>query len=285
MTARLAAAAGILVLAIVIGFLLWRGTGDDTPDERADDAAVVWAVGDGADGGEDALSVAQLISSQPFDRFLYLGDIYDDGTEEEFEEHYDAAYGHFADRTAPTPGNHEWDSRNEGYDPYWDEMMGRPIEPWYAFDLGGWELISLNSEEPVEPGSPQQKWLEGELSEPGSCRIAYWHSPRFSASVEHHGDDPEMQPLWDSLKGRATIVLGAHDHDMQRFKPIDGITQFVSGAGGHNLYELDDDPRLAFGNDTDYGALRLELRPGVADYSFVTVDGEVVDRGTLRCKR
>ena len=281
---RLAVVAAILVAGTVIGFLLLRGTGGDGT-EAPTDGAVVWAVGDGADGSEEAASVARLVSAEPFDRFLYLGDIYDEGTEEEFEQNYDAAYGHFADRSSPTPGNHEWETREEGYGPYWDEMQGRPIDPWYSFELGGWELLSLNSEEPVEAGSPQQEWLAGELSEPGTCRIAFWHSPRYSASGEHHGDDPEMQPLWDTLKGRASIVLGAHDHDMQRFKPIDGITQFVSGAGGHNLYELDDDPRLAFGNDTDYGALRLELRPGVAEYSFVTVDGEVVDRGTVPCKR
>ena len=281
---RLAAvAAVILLVGIGIGILLSQATRDEAVDESAD-GAVVWAVGDGADGSDEASSVAQLVAAEPFDHFLYLGDIYDEGTREEFEENYDAIYGHFADRTSPTPGNHEWDTREEGYGPYWDEMHGRPIDPWYSFELGGWELLSLNSEEPVGPGSPQQEWLEGELSEPGNCRIAFWHSARFSASGEHHGDDPEMQPLWDALEGRATIALTADDHDMQRFKPVDGITQFVSGAGGHNLYELDDDPRLAFGNDTDYGALRLELRSGVAEYSFVTVDGEVVDSGTLRCE-
>lgn len=253
-------------------------------DEAGRASAVVWAVGDGADGGEDARAVAALVSAQPFDRFLYLGDVYEDGTREEFEDNYDSVYGDFAARTAPTPGNHDWDRRDEGYDPYWSAERGRPSEPWYGFELGGWELLSLNSEEPVGPGSPQQEWLEGRLTEPGTCRLAFWHSPRFSASEEHHGDDPEMEPLWDALEGHATIVLSGHDHDMQRFKPVGGMTQFVSGAGGRSLYELDDDdPRLAFGNDSDYGALRLVLRPGVAEYAFVTVDGREVDRGAIRC--
>ena len=94
-----------------------------------------------------------------------------------------------------------------------------------------------------------------------------------------------MQPLWDALKGHAVMVLSGNDHDMQRFKPVDGITQFVSGAGGDDSYELDDDPRLAFGNDTDDGALRLELRPGVAEHAFITVAGEEMDHGTIRFKR
>ena len=81
-------------------------------------------------------------------------------------------------------------------------------------------------------------------------------------------------------------MLSAHDHNMQRFEPNDGPGQFVSGAGGHNLYETnDDDDRLAFSNDTDYGALRLELQSGSANYAFVTTDGQELDSGTVRCQK
>ncbi len=277
---RLAASATSILIAVGIGGC---AAGDEA--KQQDPAAVIWAVGDGADGGDAARDVAERISAEPFDRFLYLGDVYDDGTREEFERNYDTVYGDLSQRTASTPGNHDWENRDEGYDPYWAEVHGKPIEPWYAFEMGGWEVLSLNSEEPVELGSPQHDWLEDRLTEPNDCRIAFFHSPRFSASEEHHGDDSEMEALWEALKGHATIVIGGHDHDMQRFKPVDGMTQFVSGAGGHYLYELADDPRLAFGNDSDYGALRLELRPGVATHSFVTADGEELDRGSLRCQR
>lgn len=271
------------VAALCVALLAMGGCGGQDTGEQPERAAVVWAVGDGANGSFDARTVAQLMSAEPYDRMLYLGDVYPDGTQEDFEQNYRSVYGHMDKRTSPTPGNHDWENREEAYDAYWKRRHGREIGPWYSFDLGGWEFLSLNSEEPVEPGSPQHAWLRKELSEPGDCRIAFWHSPRFSASSEHHGDDPEMQPLWDALKGRAVAVLSGHDHDMQRFKPVDGITQFVSGAGGHFKYELDDDPRLDFDNDTDYGALRLRLRPGVAQHAFVTVAGEEMDQGTLRC--
>jgi hypothetical protein len=72
---------------------------------------------------------------------------------------------------------------------------------------------------------------------------------------------------------------------MQRLHPIDGITSFVSGAGGHSHYALRrDDPRLAFGDDRADGALRLRLRRGSASYAFVTAAGRVLDSGTLRCR-
>jgi hypothetical protein len=95
-----------------------------------------------------------------------------------------------------------------------------------------------------------------------------------------------MAPVWDALRGHARIVLTGHDHDMQRYLPIDGITEFVSGAGGHGLYGIDfSDSRLGFANDSDFGALRLELGPTVARYGFFAADGRVLDAGVVRCRR
>ena len=94
-----------------------------------------------------------------------------------------------------------------------------------------------------------------------------------------------MAPIWDALRGKAAIVVTGHEHSMQRLRPIDGITSFVSGAGGHGLHDLRrDDPRLAFGDDRTYGALRLRLRRGEARYAYVSSAGRVLDSGALRCR-
>ena len=175
----------ITVATSVAAAITLAGCGaQDAPDEtdRGDRAAIVWAVGDGANGTDDARAVAHLMSAKPFDRMLYLGDVYPDGTREDFERNYRSVYGHMDEKTSPTPGNHEWHYREDGYEPYWRDAHGRAIKPWYSFKLAGWEFLSLNSEAPVSPGSPQHRWLLRELSEPGNCRIAFWHSPRFSAS-------------------------------------------------------------------------------------------------------
>lgn len=273
-----------MVIALAAAFTVSAcGEGDRPPPTSR--PAVVWAVGDGANGSDDARTVVDRIAAEPFDWFLYLGDVYEDGTREDFDQNYVTTYGRLADKTQPTPGNHEWDNREDAYNPYWTQVRGKPIQPWYSFQAGGWELLSLNSEEPLEPGSPQHEWLQSELSEPGTCRLAFFHAARYSASPEHHGDDPELEPLWDTLEGHATLAVSGHDHNMQRFEPVGGITQFVSGAGGNFHYEIEeDDPRLAFSNETDFGALRLELRPGSATYAFVTADGAELDRGTVDCQ-
>jgi len=154
---------------------------------------------------------------------------------------------------------------------------------YYSFRVGGWELLSLNSEARHDEGSPQLRWLRRTLREPGTCRIAFWHRPRFSAG--RYGDQKDVEPLWNAVRGKATILVGGHDHNMQRLRPVDGVTQFVSGAGGASRYKVDRrDPRLAFSDDRTFGALRLALRPGSADYAFVSTEGKALDRGTLQCR-
>ena len=257
------------------------GAGPVAPVRRA--PAVIWAVGDGAAGSAAGRAVAARIAAGPVDRLLYLGDVYPSGTSGDFAGNYETTYGRLAAKTAPTPGNHDWPNSATGYDPYWQRALGHRPPDWYAFRAGGWTLLSLNSEAPHDRGSAQERWLREQLRAPGTCRLAYWHRPRFSAGTVH-GDQPDMAPLWDALRGHAAIVLAGHEHDMQRFEPIDGITEFVSGAGGASHYPVRPDDRVAFANDRDYGALRLTLRPGAAAYAFVTTSGRVLDRGTVTCR-
>ena len=298
MTWRVVAALVAAVAAIVV--LLAIAPWESAPPVRAPDGAfvasgpagraVVWAVGDGPDGGRDAEAVAALVRSGRPDRFLYLGDIYGpaitaslrgDGTARDYRTRYAPLYGALAERTAPTPGNHEWPQRGDGYEPYWRRAIGRAVPAYYSFTVAGWKLLSLNSEAPHGAGSPQVKWLEREVAGAGTCRIAFWHRPRFSTG--RHGDQADVAPLWDAVRGRAALVLNGHEHNMQRLEPIGPTTQVVSGAGGHGLYGLEPDPRRAFGQDREYGALRIDLRPGRARLRFVAAGGRVLDDSTVRC--
>jgi hypothetical protein len=129
--------------------------------------------------------------------------------------------------------------------------------------------------------SAQLSWLRGQLRRPGTCRLAFWHRPRYNAG--HHGDAADMAPVWNALRGHATLVIAGHDHNMQRLRPIDGLVQYVSGAGGHGRYALNADRRLAFGDDREYGALRIELSPGRARLAFVSAGGRILDLSTARC--
>jgi hypothetical protein len=245
--------------------------------------SVVWAVGDAADGGATAQDVADLVRSRRIDRLLYLGDVYETGTALEFDRNYRPLYGGLGEITAPTIGNHEWPNVATGYVPYWTAVRGAPPPLWYAFAASGWQLISLNSNLPAS--TDQLNWLRTLIEATpayGTCRIAFMHHPRYSAGS--HGDLPALQGIFDELRGDASIALAGHDHDMQRMRPVDGITQFVQGAGGNWLYPVNrEDPRLAFYDDTHHGALRIKLRPGHAGVSFVDKNGGALDRSAVTC--
>ena len=292
----------VLVVAAAVGFAVaaaarWAGDNDgsnpasresaDSPVSDSRRAARVWAVGDGADGGSASMQVAGLIEKGRPDRVLYLGDVYEEGSADEFERNYRPAYSRFNKITFPTPGNHDWPNHDAGYDPYWE--TANPEVPtnrhYYRFKAGGWEFISLNSESGVEARSPQMKWLKAQLrGKRGNCRIAFWHRPFLNAGK--HGDQRDTGVLWRAVKGRAAIVLNGHDHNFQHFKPRDGIVELISGAGGHQHYSSDQhDPRLVWDEDDQFGALRLDLRPGLARFRFVSTDHGTIHKGRVLCHR
>jgi len=286
--------AGVLVLVFSVllgGSVLVRARARDVGEdafERADGlpgggtapaltaaSAVVWAVGDSADGNPSARSVAGLIRADHPDRLLYLGDVYGP-----YGPLMRGAFGPLLARTWPTPGNHEWPAQMAAYRDFW-AAQGHPVAAYYTFRVAGWQVLSLNSEIPHTEDSRQVRWLRDQVSAPGNCRIAFWHRPRWSAG--RHGDQPDVRTLWGTVVGHAALVLGGHDHDMQRMRPVRGTTELVSGGGGHGHYSLHAHDRLAFGDDTHFGALRLKLSPGLARYRFVATDGTVLDRGTVHC--
>jgi hypothetical protein len=155
------------------------------PDGRA----LIWAVGDGADGSARAQRVVTRMRRKRFDRFLYLGDVYGsgflstlrgDGTKTDYRKRYAPVYGDFAAKTAPTPGNHEWPQRGDGYEPYWADVFGETPPAYYDFRVAGWQILSLNSEAPHGSGSAQVRWLRTRVTAPGSCP---WRSGTGRAST------------------------------------------------------------------------------------------------------
>jgi predicted phosphodiesterase len=261
------------------------GASNPFVDSIARRRAVVWAVGDGADGRAAGRRVARMIASRRVDVLLYLGDVYDDGTAAEFNSNYETTYGGLSSLTAPTVGNHEAAQVAEGYGPYWRRVHGVTPPAYYAFRVAGWKLLSLNSEIAHGRHSRQARWLRHKTSTGGNCRIAFWHRPRYSDGT-FHGDQPDTAPLWNALRGRARIVINGHEHDMQAFRARDGLVELISGAGGAGLYPVDrSDPRLAFASGSSYGAVRLSLRRSRARYAFVTATGHTLHRGRVRCHR
>ena len=261
---------------------------------------VVAAAGDGASGESNATNVSNLLSLLNPNLFLYLGDVYESGSKAEFYNYYGTStsnFGRLQAITDPTIGNHEYINGvgGAGYFDYWNN-----IPNYYSFNAGGWHFISLNSNSSKVGGfkttSPEYKWLQQDLSaNTRPCTIVFYHHPFFNIGPE--GSTKSLSTIWSLMaKYKVSIVLNGHDHDYQRWVPLNGsgspsatgITEFVAGGGGHGLQTIaKTDSRVAYSNyqnPTAFGVLLLSLGSSGATFSYHSTNGSVLDSGSISCK-
>ena len=145
-------------------------------------------------------------------RVLALGDEqYNSGALADFRAFYAPTWGRFKGSTLPTPGNHEYNTPGaSGYFQYFGSQAGPNGRSYYSRDLGGWHLISLDSNIARTSGSPQLTWLRADLAATQKrCVLAFWHHPRFGSGADH-GNNPSVTPFWTALyRAHADIVLNA----------------------------------------------------------------------------
>jgi 3',5'-cyclic AMP phosphodiesterase CpdA len=271
--------------AALMAFVSVAGTAAAAETDRG---ITVYAAGDIArcayhdaaySGAADtAATVAAALAQDPDAVVLALGDLtYPRGAAKEFSDCYAPTWGRFKDRTWPAPGNHEYYTPHATpYFAYWGERAGRGC---YSFDLGGWHVVSLDSNLPPNEHAAQLEWLRADLaSHPSPCTLAYWHHPLYSSGG--HGSIPKMRDAWQLLyDAGAELVLSGHDHDYERFAPQDadgrldparGIRQFVVGTGG--AYPTPFLLTVAHSEVRDSnrtGVLRLQLYGGGYGWEFV----------------
>ncbi len=207
---------------------------------------IVGAVGSGADG-RGANIVASEVAGWSPNLFLYLGDVYEQGSYEELDNWYDPSWGPMRGVTNPVPGDQEVYYGVAGYTWYWNNLL-----PYYSYDVAGWHFIALtqcayssNSFPPnglCGASSPQLTWLNNDLAaHPGACTIAYWHEPRFA--LDGTGGSTAEQDLWAPLaNSHVTMAVNADRHNYERWTAMDangtasatGMAEFVVGTGNHN---------------------------------------------------
>lgn len=232
----------------------------------------VFAFGDGSPQDAVEFGVAQQVAGlvpQNAARFLYLGDVYNAGTQAEFIQNtfsFDKLYGTQSTHnllilTSATPGQREWANRAVGYDPYWNGALAGvgSVQPnwdgdrtitnphYYSFYLPAddgtlWKFISINSMEDGFPnggvtlGSTMYNWLVNELNDStvGRRKIVFCHHPRFSSDATY-GDNGNMQPVWDAMQNKAMILLSGRVHNYQRMEMRDSSGAVVVGGGVYQV--------------------------------------------------
>lgn len=269
------------------------------PVERASVAApdVVFAgAGDivmcGSDGAE---RTARLLDRLP-DYVFTLGDnVYPSSTTDHLARCYEPTWGRHRARTYATPGNHDWEVQaGAPYFAYFGVGAGPPGAGYYSFDIGGWHVLSLNSNIAADAASPQYRWARDDLAQSGACTLAMWHHPVFSSGS--YGNDPRMKEMWRLLDDAGVdVVLTGHEHSYERFAPQDadgrpdplGMRQFVVGTGGADrrpfaAIQANSEARSA----DSWGVLKLLLRSSRYEWEFLPAEGSsFADQGASECVR
>jgi len=278
-------------------------------------ASVMIGAGDIADcgsvGDEDTAAIVDSVlkadsAAQVEDVVFTLGDhAYPSGTQRDFELCWGRSWGDTAKRIMkwirPAVGNHEYDSEGAApYYRYFGERAGDPKKGYYAYDIGEWRAIVLNTEMLGNPRftaadrRAQEDWLRADLKDhPKKCTVAYFHRPLFSSGG--HGGHIEMYALFNIMyEGGVDLALAGHEHHYERFAPmtpagvidtVKGIVQIIVGTGGADLRGLRTPvaPNSVARIQGHWGVLKLTLGGAEYRHAFIDTTGRVWDRGGGRC--
>jgi len=267
-------------------------TAPSFPGAQISEAVLVGAGDINMCGQPGAEATAKLLDDIPGTVFTSGDNAYMRGNTADFQC-YDRTWGRHKSRTYPAPGNHDYETSGAApYYEYFGERAGIPGLGYYAFDLGGWHIVSLNTNVPIGEGSPQLAWLRADLQRSrATCVAAIMHHPLVSSGP--NGDNPQVRDLWRVLvEAGADMVIASHDHFYERHARIDqdgrpsprGLRQFTAGTGGATLYRTGGGMRpTTEAKAVAWGVVKFTLLPTSYRWEFVSVEG-VLDAGMDSCQ-
>jgi acid phosphatase type 7 len=253
----------------------------------------------------DSISRADSVAKVENAIFTVGDHVYPNGARANWDRCWKSSWGDTTKRIMrwlrPSIGNHDLDNGfGEAYYQIFGDKAGAKGLGYYAYDLGEWKIISLNSEIVTNPAFPpetrraQEEWLKKELAgNTKKCALAYFHRPRFSSGG--HAGDLRMTGVWNILfEHNVDVVINGHEHHYERFEPqtpaglrdtLKGIVQYIVGTGGASLTGIRKpvQPNSARTIEGHYGVLKLTLGAGEYQSAFLDTVGRVWDRSAGKC--
>lgn len=283
------------VLLIALAPAACSGTSTAPSPPAPSGPAVLVGAGDIGDCGTRGSELTALLLDRIGGTVFTAGDnAYPSGRSENFRDCYHPTWGRHRGRTRPSPGNHEYEAAGAApYFEYFGDRAGPPGLGYYSYSLGGWRVLSLNSEVGTESGSAQLTWLRGELSAtPTLCAVAYLHRPLFSSGF--HGDQGQVREIWRTLyEFGVDVVIAGHEHSYERFAPQDftgrfdparGLRQFIVGTGGTTLRAVGAPRPNSEVRGASWGVLVLSLDDAGYRWEFIPAEpGGLQDAGVGQC--
>lgn len=118
---------------------------------------------------------------------------------------------------------------------------------WYSVQYANCYLLILDSHSDYTRGSPQRKWIEGQLeSLPAEIDYVFvlLHWPPYTAAPDAmHRARPQEKELAKMLEARQTtmrakvMVIAGHVHNYERYE-FNSVQYIVSGGGGAEPYKF-----------------------------------------------
>lgn len=261
-------------------------------------AARFAAIGDYGNASPAEGQVASLVASWDPDFIITLGDNnYPVGAQATIEANIGAFYGDYitadlgTNRFWPSMGNHDWYTNDAipylsyftlpGNERYYDLVRG----PVHLFAIDSEALHQDNSQqgEPdgVTAGSVQGVDMLARINNSTACwQLPYFHHPPYSSGA--HGSNPDLQwPFQDNQGAEADAVLAGHEHDYERVM-VNGLPYFVNGSAGAGLRPLGTPiAGSVVGYAAKHGAMLMTATQTTLAFTFISVDGEVIDTYTV----
>ncbi len=191
----------------------------------------------------------------------------------------------------PSTGNHEY-SDGGGINEYLDyfKLPGTGIqttntsgsEHYYDFIIGPVHFFAIDSTGVLNNISTneQKTWLETQLKASTTpWQLVFFHHPPYSSGL--HGSNTFMQ--WDFAAWGADALMAGHDHTYERLR-VDGLLQFVNGAGGNSLYPFPIPPlpdKTEFRYADDWGAMLMTADDVHIKFEFYNRFGTLIDSTNL----
>jgi predicted phosphodiesterase len=136
----------------------------------------------------------------------------------------------------PVRGNHE--NPTDLYRRYFPPQLGvEAIDPDdRCIDYGSVRIIVMNKYAAREDFRARLEWVARKLAEASDkWRILSLHEPMYTSGK--HGSATQTRAALEPVlvAGKAHAVIGGHDHNYERTRPIKGVTHFTAGGGGAPL--------------------------------------------------
>lgn len=237
----------------------------------------------------EQLQVADQIMQVDYDFGLHAGDV-----NQHHGEEYDLVfYQPYKDILKNAPifpciGNHDnYHDNSQTYLASFNLPHNNPdsTERYYSFNYGNAHFVSLDTDWPYNPGSPQYEWfvqdLQSEMRNETMWTFVYFHKPPWSEGWAGYPGEMNVREYLVPLLERYDVDMSfsGHTHDYERGF-LNGVYYIITGGGGAPLesttsisYDYEHVTVYVHEHHFTY----IQIHENVLELKAIRKDGQIID--------